>query len=129
MGTISYYIILYYTILYYIKEAPPHSAGPGQGLGLGGPGARGPGKSPGVLILVDFGVVWGPFWAILPSFWKVWETQRLFWRSQSQREGVRKGEGRPRVGSGLAGEPILVPTWAQHGPTWGSKIGEKTIKT
>ena len=41
--------------IYIYKEAPSHSAGPGQGLGLEGPGARGPGKGPEVFILVILG--------------------------------------------------------------------------
>ena len=58
---------------YFLKEAPPHSAGLGQGFGLGGPDARGPGKGPGVLILMNLGVVWCPFWELLDSILKVRE--------------------------------------------------------
>ena len=123
----NYIYIYVYIYIYILKRLRPIPPGLGRdwGLGVQAPGSQ---QEPWGTY---FGGFWGGLGSILEdfaSFWKVWETQRLLWRSQSQREGVRKGQGRPRVGSGLAGESILVPTWAQHGPNLGPKIDEKTIK-
>ena len=118
------YIYIYiYTHIYSKRLRPiPPGLGRDWGLGVQAPGSQQEPWGP------YFGGFWGGLGSILEdfaSFWKVRETQRLLWRSQSQREGVRKGQGRPRVGSGLAGESILVPTWAQHGPNLGPKIDTK----
>ena len=93
-----------------------------------GPRHQGSCQGPWGLYFGGFGGGLGSIFGDFASLLEGLGAQRLLWRSQSQQEGVRKGQGRPRVGSGLAGKPILVPTWAQHGPNLGPKDDEKMFK-
>ena len=61
-------------------------------------------------------------------FWKVWETQRLLWRSKSYQEGVWSAQGQIRAGSGGDFGPNLVPTWAHLGTKNRAKKCRKTIR-
>ena len=95
------------------------------GIGAWGSRRQGPSKSPGVLILVDFGVVWGPFWEILLPFGR-------FGRPKGCSGGPRasgKGSGRGKVGPGSAQGWLGSRFWSQLGPnmapTWVQKLMKK----
>ena len=61
-------------------------------------------------------------------FWKVWETQRLLWRSKSYQEGVWSAQGQIRAGSGGDFGPNLAPTWAHLGSQNRAKKCWKTMR-
>ena len=61
-------------------------------------------------------------------FWKVWEPQRLLWRSKSYQEGVWSAQGQIRAGSGGDFGPNLVPTWAHLGSQNRAKKCWKTMR-
>ena len=72
-------------------------------------------------------LIWGGLWSVLDPFGFHFEGLGGP-KAALEVPEPWEASGRGRVGSGSAGEPILVPTWAQHGPNLGPKIDEKTIK-
>ena len=103
---------------YIFKEAPPHSAGPGQGLGLGGPGARVPARALGSLfwwILGWSGVHFGRFCFLLEGLGDPKAALEVPEPAGRGQEGAGSAQGRLRVGWGVDFGPNLGPTWPQLG--------------
>ena len=108
---------LLYVYIYSIKEATPHPPGLGSSI---------------------WSSFWNTFWGILDS--------KLGFRVQvgglggpfgihfgscrgwGGQEATGKGSGRDLVGSGVAGEPEIGPTWTQLEPSW-SQLGPNTGPT